>query len=91
LQESHESVGSGLFETLISCSIKNYSNQVWSERWKWQWYRLLWNSGKGEYSEVDGYEYDSLAGFRQRCNSIRKDEVFIKDEVKMTSRGSGVE
>jgi len=25
------------------------------EDWRWQWWRLLWNGGKGEYSGVDEY------------------------------------
>jgi len=30
-----------------------YSNQVSTERRRWQCYRLLWNQGKGGYSEAD--------------------------------------
>ena len=54
MQGSSESVGGELSE---GCSSKdNYSNQVWSELWRWQWYRLLLNQGKGGYSEVDEYD-----------------------------------
>ena len=30
MQENSESVGGGLFETLVDCSKESYSSQVWS-------------------------------------------------------------
>ena len=41
--KSSESVGSRLRDTQGGCSKDNYSNQVWSEQWRCQCYKLLWN------------------------------------------------
>ena len=38
---------------------ENYNNQVWSERWWWRYYKLLWNRAEGGYIEVD--ECDSTS------------------------------
>jgi len=32
------------FENLGKCSKGNYSYQVWTERRRWQCYRMLWNN-----------------------------------------------
>jgi len=37
VQENSESVGGGLFETLVDYSKESYSSQVWSGQWRWQW------------------------------------------------------
>ena len=36
----------------VGCSRENYSNQVLSERWRWQWCTLWWNQGKDGYNEA---------------------------------------
>jgi len=64
----------GLFETL--CGKENYSNQVWSERRSWQWYRLWWDRDKNRYSAVDECDnyrnhrlWDKIWTEKMRCLS----------------------
>jgi len=56
MQESSESVGGGLFETLGGCSEENYRNQVWSGQWRRQQYKLLCNQGKSGHNKVAKYD-----------------------------------
>ena len=37
-----------------------YSNQVWSEQWRWQWYRQFTNRCKAGYTEVDEHDNSRL-------------------------------
>jgi len=48
-----ESVRCELFETGITVS--PIGNQLWSERWMWQYHRLLWNRGTGNITELRVY------------------------------------
>jgi len=45
---------------LGGCSKGTYSNRVWNKRWRWQWYKLLWNWGKDRYNEAVQYNNSKL-------------------------------
>jgi len=50
---------------------ENYSNQVWSERQRWQWWWLFWNHGRMDATNmtIAGYEDDEILPEKVRCSS----------------------
>jgi len=52
---------------------------LWSEQWKWRWWKLFWCRGMDGYIEADGYGNSKI--WRQ-MSLVRKSEVFIKYEAR---------
>jgi len=43
--------------------LRNYSNRVWSERWRCQWWKLWWNRGKNHRTGTTKLSDTVIAGF----------------------------
>ena len=72
----------------VGCGRENYSNRVWSERWRWQWCTLWWNiKVRTDTTKLSNMV---VASFGDGWNLIREGKMFIKDESKVASRVSGV-
>ena len=68
--------------------VESCSSQAWSEQWKWRWWKLFWYRGMDGYSKAGE---NGKARFWDRRNLVRKSEVFIKYEAKVSSRVSSGE